>query len=82
MNGEELTTTKGEGESAHIAVVSEMFDTLLAYKHERKRIVSVRVRVYRQTRGCGGLSGSCEWVGSCNVVSKGEGAPVAVVVVS
>ena len=52
MNGKELTTTKNEGEGAHIVVVGEMLDTLLAYKHEHKCIISVRVR--RQTRGMGG----------------------------
>ena len=51
MNGEELTTTKGEGEGegAHFAVVGVMPDTLLAYKQE-------------DTEG-GGLCGGCEWWG-------------------
>ena len=55
MDGEDsLTTTKDDDEGAHVAVVGEMLDTPLAYKHRRKHIVSVRVHVCRRTRGDGG----------------------------
>ena len=54
MDGEELTTTKDDGEGVHVAVVGEMLDTPLTYKHERKHIVSVHIHVCRRTRGDGG----------------------------
>lgn len=57
-----------------------------AHKHERKRIVSVRVRICRQTGGEGELTEGWEWVGSGatgrRVVGEGEGedAPITVAV--
>ena len=51
---------RGQGRREGKSKVS-MTRRVLAYKHERKRIVGVRVRVRRRTGGVGGLSEGREW---------------------